>query len=76
MTILSILAAIGLFIILALAAFRSAGSKNRSGENLFEADSDSANEASVREPDLSRQIVTRVFADEDRTFVDGLGSQS
>jgi hypothetical protein len=74
MTILSILAAIGLFILLALAAFRSASSKNRSIESLFDADSDSANEARVHDPGFSRQILSRVFSDEDSTFVDDLGS--
>src|SRR5258707_130082 len=74
MTTLSILAALALFIILMVTVCRSAGSKNGSAESLFDADSDSTNEASVDDPNFSRQILSRVFSDEDRAFVVGLGS--
>lgn len=75
MTILSILAALALFTILSITVWRSAGSKNAPAESLFCADSDSLNGPGARDPDFSRKILSRVFSDEDRTFLAGLGSE-
>jgi hypothetical protein len=74
MTILSILAALALFLVMAGLLSQSSGSRDRSSETLFDTDVDVADEPSLGHPNFSPQIVERIFSDEDRRFVDSLGS--
>src|ERR1043165_6347484 len=74
MTLLSIVAAFGIFVILAIALSRSTSARSVAKQSLFGADSDFGEETGHSHRDFSRQILDRIFSPDDQAFVNGLGS--
>src|SRR5579859_7575961 len=73
MTILSIAAALLIFVVLVVTFLYPVGAKSGATPGLFDADSDLREKSSAREHGFSTKIIGRVFSDEDQIFVAGLG---
>ena len=73
MILLYIIAALVLFVVLASVVFRPAGPEMESSRpRSREGDSDCS--LGVREPEASRQILRRLFSDEDQSYIAGFDS--